>query len=160
MKESIDRLYREYGHMVLRRARRILRDEQEALEVLQEVFVSLMEKPEQFGGKSRMTTWLYSVTTHACLNRLRNQRTRSRLLREHVAPVVAGKTAPSPDAEAVLLGRLLATLPEDVAQAGVYYYVDEMTHAQIAVILDCSRRHVGDLLQRFHAQAGALAGVA
>jgi RNA polymerase sigma-70 factor, ECF subfamily len=152
---DIEQLYLRYGHMVLRRARRILADDQEANEVLQEIFVSLMEQPDQFSGGSTISTWLYSVTTHACLSRLRNQRNRARLQRERVAPAAAGSDQPSSE-ESLLVGDLLARLPVPLAQAAIHYYVDEMTHEEIAGILGCSRRHVGDLLERFHAQAGAL----
>jgi RNA polymerase sigma-70 factor, ECF subfamily len=44
--------------------------------------------------------------------------------------------------------RMLAKLPDDLAQAVVYYYIDEMTHAEIAEQLGCSRRQVGNLLER------------
>jgi RNA polymerase sigma factor (sigma-70 family) len=153
--QDIEQLYLRYGHLVLRRARRILADEQEAHEVLQEIFVSLMEQPDQFSGRSTISTWLYSVTTHACLGRLRNQRNRARLRRERVAPAAAGAEQPS-SAEQLLVSDLLARLPVPLAQAAIHYYVDEMTHEEIAVLLGCSRRHVGDLLERFHTEAGAL----
>jgi DNA-binding transcriptional regulator LsrR (DeoR family) len=31
----------------------------------------------------------------------------------------------------------------------VHYYFDQMTQAEIAEVMGCSRRHVGDLLERF-----------
>jgi RNA polymerase sigma-70 factor (ECF subfamily) len=45
-------------------------------------------------------------------------------------------------------------VPEELAQAAVYYYADEMTHEEIAEVLRCSRRHVGDLLERLHQEVG------
>src|SRR4051812_368461 len=55
----------------------------------------------------------------------------------------------SPRSEQVATVRdLLSRLPDRLAEVAVYYYVDEMTHAEIAGILGCSRRHVGDILQR------------
>jgi DNA-directed RNA polymerase specialized sigma24 family protein len=46
----------------------------------------------------------------------------------------------------------LAHLPAEVAVAVVYRYVDEMTHAEIAEMMGCSRRHVGDLMARFETE--------
>jgi RNA polymerase sigma-70 factor (ECF subfamily) len=129
---------------VERRAKKILGDEQEAREVVQELFTSLLARPEQFGGRSKLLTWLYSATTHSCLNRIRNRKTRLRLLEDR--PVETKET----DLEGMTAAReILARLPQDLAQAAVYYYFDQMTHAEIAEVMGCSRRHVGDLLVRF-----------
>lgn len=93
-----------------------------------------------------MTTFLYSAITHACLNRIRNGKTRLRLLQEHASSDSAS-AGPSAEQLAVLRSAL-ASMPEPLAQVAVYRYVDELTHDDIARILDCSRRHVGDLLER------------
>jgi DNA-directed RNA polymerase specialized sigma24 family protein len=39
-------------------------------------------------------------------------------------------------------------MPEPLALVAVYYYVDELSHAEIARIMGCSSRHVGNLLER------------
>jgi RNA polymerase sigma-70 factor (ECF subfamily) len=150
---SIERLYCDYGHVVRRRARQILGSEDEAEDVLQEVFAVITREPGQFHGQSSITTWLYSVTTHMCLNRLRNQRNRSRLLEEHVKPDAPEKSQRPVAEPATLARQILAALPEELARVAVYYYMDEMTHDEIAAQLGCSRRHVGDLLERFRMQA-------
>jgi RNA polymerase sigma factor (sigma-70 family) len=77
---SIEAVYRLHSHSVLRRARQMLGVESAAEDVVHEVFASLLERPEQFAGRSKVLTWLYSATTHACLNRLRNDATRRSLL--------------------------------------------------------------------------------
>jgi RNA polymerase sigma-70 factor (ECF subfamily) len=151
---SIELLYRTHGHLVLRRARRLLGHEEDAREVLHEVFASLLDRPAQFRAASSPTTWLYAATTHACLNLLRNARTRARLLA--ASPPSDGR-APSQSPEAaVVLRDLLARVPEDLAHVAVYYYADEMTHDEIAAVLGCSRRHVGDLVERLHASLRTL----
>jgi len=138
-----------HGYLVLRRARRVLGNENEAEDVLQEVFLSLLDKPAQFEGRSALTTWLYSATTHLCLNRLRNQRTRRAIL-ERAAPPLASHPAPGAETM-VALRLLLAQLPDAVARVAVYYYCDEMTQDEIARVMGCSRRHVGNLLERLSA---------
>jgi RNA polymerase sigma-70 factor (ECF subfamily) len=145
--EEIERMYRERGHVVLRRAGQILGREDEAREVVQEVFAGLVGKPAQFAGGSSVTTWLYSVTTHLCLNRLRDARTRARLLAEAVAPAGARAAAPVGEDRAAVRA-FLARLPEPLAQLAVYFYVDEMSHEEIARVTGQSRRQVGRLLER------------
>jgi len=145
---AFDALYRAHAPSAFRRARRVLGSESDAHEVVHDVFLSLLERPEQFAGKSTLTTFLYSAVTHACLNRLRNQGTRARLLCEH-DPRGRSSSAPAAQPDDVAsLRSALAAMPEPLAQVAVYYYVDELSHAEIARVLDCSRRHVGDLLQR------------
>ena len=146
---AVDSLYRVHGHAVLRRARRILGSEDEARDVVQEIFTGMLDGKTTFRGDSAVTTWLYSATTHGCLNRLRNDKTRARLL----AAENAGKTeaAAGTDAEsALLLRQLLARVPANLADVAILHYVDEMTHDEIAEVLGCSRRHVGNLLERLH----------
>jgi RNA polymerase sigma-70 factor (ECF subfamily) len=46
-------------------------------------------------------------------------------------------------------------MPDELAQVVVYAYVDEMTHQEIADVLRCSRRQVGNLLQRALELVGA-----
>jgi RNA polymerase sigma-70 factor (ECF subfamily) len=112
------------------------------------VFLSLFEHPEQYAGHSRMSTFLYSAVTHVCLNRLRNGRTRERLLAQH-GDVLTPSDRARPSADQLFqLRALIQQLPEVLAQVAVYRYMDELTHEEIAEIMGCSRRHVGDLLKR------------
>jgi RNA polymerase sigma-70 factor (ECF subfamily) len=144
---DIDALYRTHAARAFRRAQRLLGDEAEAHELVHDVFLNLFERPEQFRGASTMSTYLYSAVTYACLNRVRDRANRLRLLHEHGgAPLLP---AERPDSERLAaLRAVLARLPEPLAQVAVYYYMDELTHDDIARILGCSRRHVGNLLDR------------
>ena len=144
---AIDALYRRHAPRAFRRAQRLLGAESDAHEVVHDVFLSLFERPEQFRGESSMSTFLYSAVTHACLNRIRNHANRRRLLREHFAdaPPIAPGTQPE---RLAALRWALSRLPEPLAQVAVYYYMDELTHDDIARVLGCSRRHVGHLLER------------
>lgn len=140
-------MYRSYGHSVLRRATQILGNSDEAAEVLQEIFVGLVARPGQFDGRSAPSTFLYAVTTHACLSRLRDRRNRTRLLDEHVAPWRTDVDPRAANAASIVRAEL-AQLPDDESRAAVYYHLDGMSHAEIAEVLGCSRRHAGHLLER------------
>lgn len=154
---DIEQLYREHGHLVLRRARQVLGEEQEARDVLQELFTSLLHRPGQFQGRSQAITFLYSATTHLCLNRLRNGRTRLKLVEEAMAP--RQSEVELPRAERLAEARsLLSRLPEELREVAVYYYFDEMTHEEIAGVMGCSRRHVGNQLERVREQVLRLGG--
>jgi len=144
-RRAISKLYRSHGTVVLRRAYRITGSHDEARDVLQELFRRLVEEPESLDGARNQVAWLYGATTHLCLNRIRNRKNREQLLQNRAPP----KHVLEPSAETIALVRqALASLPGELASAFVYYYLDQMTHAEIASIMGCSRRHVGDLLER------------
>jgi RNA polymerase sigma factor (sigma-70 family) len=141
----VEDLYRSHGAAVLRRARQILGNPDDADDVVHEVFTSLIRDPTQFRGDASPLTWLYSATTHGCLNRLRNARTRRGLLtaRGHVESEERGPTAEA----GAIVRDLLVRLPEENAQAAVYFYLDEMTYDEVATTMGRSRRHIANLLK-------------
>jgi RNA polymerase sigma-70 factor (ECF subfamily) len=59
---------------VYRVALRLMRDEAEAQEVMQETFFSAFRAIDQFDGRSEIATWLYRIATNAALMRLRRAR--------------------------------------------------------------------------------------
>jgi len=148
---SVDRLYRSHGPAVLRRARQLLGSEAEAQELLHDVFTSLLQKPGQFKGHSSIMTFLYAMTTHAALARLRQRRTRLRLLEAHQA--AEEQLVASPEVARAELRQLLSSLPEELAQLAVYYYLDEMSQEEIAEVMGCSRQWVGKLVARLRAHS-------
>ncbi|MCB9568945.1 MAG: sigma-70 family RNA polymerase sigma factor [Myxococcales bacterium] len=152
VRSVLEAAYRSHGPVVLRRARSILGNDADAREVVQEIFTSLLARPEQYSGQGSLMAFLYQATTNRCLNRLRDARNRLRLLDERGPP--ESSSAPRVEERAVLR-QYLARLPEDQAQAVVYFYLDEMSQSEIAALLGCSRRHVGNLLER--ARAGLAA---
>lgn len=143
---AFEKLYRAHAPGVHRRARMLLKSEDDASEVVQELFLKFYERPELLAGKKSLTAFLYATATHACLNRLRNDKNRMRLLRERGAYAERGEPS-----RAEILGALrdvIARMPEPLGQLAIYYHFDELTHEEIASLLDCSRRQVGNLLLR------------
>ena len=62
-------------------AARVVRDDDEADDVAQQVLLKLHLRIREFEGRSRFTTWLYRMTVNTALNRRRVERRRSQLLR-------------------------------------------------------------------------------
>jgi RNA polymerase sigma-70 factor (ECF subfamily) len=145
---TVERIYREHGDVVLRRARRILGSDDEAVDALHELFSRLVADPDRLDGKASIVAWLYTCTTHLCLNRLRDHRSRHGLaLRE-----LGGGGRQDPRAERLVWARqTLARMPEPLAQVALHAWVDEMTGEEIAEVLGCSRRHVVDLMTKLRA---------
>jgi RNA polymerase sigma-70 factor (ECF subfamily) len=64
-------LVRAQTPVLLRLARRLLRDEAEAREAVQDAFVAVFRNLAGFRGQARLSTWIYRIAVNACLARLR-----------------------------------------------------------------------------------------
>lgn len=64
----------EHQRYVYNLAFRMLKDENEALDLTQETFVRAWTALPNFKGQSQLRTWLYRITTNLCYNRLPNLR--------------------------------------------------------------------------------------
>lgn len=71
---AFDRLVRAYGGRMLAVARRFLRNEEDARDVVQDAFVSAFRSIDRFAGDSRVSTWLHRIVVNASLMRLRSRR--------------------------------------------------------------------------------------
>src|SRR3989475_12568701 len=64
-------LMRRYNERVYRAARSIVRDEQEAEDVMQEAYVNAFTHLRQFNGSARFSTWLMRIAINESLARVR-----------------------------------------------------------------------------------------
>jgi RNA polymerase sigma-70 factor (ECF subfamily) len=71
---AFETLLGRYEDKVYRLAFRIVRNETDAKEILQETFVSIWRKLDTFKGDSQFGSWVYRIATNAALMRLRSQR--------------------------------------------------------------------------------------
>lgn len=151
----IHTLYRGYRGKVLRRARQLLRDEQAAEDATQEVFLRLVASGEGVLGHPEPLAWLYRVTTNLCLNRLRDEGRRTKLI---------ARKAPANDPRdtnvevRVDVAKVLGSIPSDLREIAICYHADGMTCDEIAENLGVSRRTVGNRLVTFQAIASGVMG--
>ncbi|MDD9967090.1 MAG: sigma-70 family RNA polymerase sigma factor [Myxococcales bacterium] len=146
--DAFDRAYRKYAPSALRRARHLLGNDQDAYEVVHDVFVRLLERPDRYRGEAALSTFFYSSVTHGCLNRLRNRTTRWSLLRERFVSGLLRHSSPGTQEALVLLRTTLERMPEPLAEVAIYYHLDGLTQDEISTLLGCSRRQVGHHLNR------------
>jgi RNA polymerase sigma-70 factor (ECF subfamily) len=71
--DAFNEIANRYGEKVFRLALRITHSTHIADEVLQEVFLTLVEKLDSFREESTFSTWLYRVATNASLIQIRNR---------------------------------------------------------------------------------------
>ncbi len=71
---ALETLMERYASRVYRLAHGITRNEADAEEVVQDVFLTLFRKIHTFEGRAALSSWLYRVTTNAALIKRRGQR--------------------------------------------------------------------------------------
>jgi RNA polymerase sigma-70 factor (ECF subfamily) len=125
---DVEGLYGRYGAMVLRRCRRLLRDEDEALDAMQDVFVQLLRHRERL-AEQYPSSLLYRMATNLCLNRIRDRRHDPGLPGDEMLERVArheDRDAP------LLLDWLFRRHPESTRVMAVMHYLDGMTLDEVA----------------------------
>jgi len=68
---TFEELFNRYSSMVYGLTLRILGDREEALDVSQEVFLTIYRKMDTFRGESSLKTWIYRIAAHRAANRFR-----------------------------------------------------------------------------------------
>ena len=69
--ETFDEIFHRYQSMVFSLAFRLLGEREEALDVTQEVFLSVYRKLRHFRGASSLKTWIYRIAINHASNRCR-----------------------------------------------------------------------------------------
>jgi RNA polymerase sigma-70 factor (ECF subfamily) len=67
-------LVRLYGGRLLAVARRLMRNEEDARDCLQDAFLSAFRSIDRFEAKSQLGTWLHRIVVNACLMKLRSRK--------------------------------------------------------------------------------------
>jgi RNA polymerase sigma-70 factor (ECF subfamily) len=67
-------------------ARRFLPEEQDALDAVQDAFLSAFKGVAKFDGGSKLSTWLHRITVNTCLMKLRSRRRRPQRSIEDLLP--------------------------------------------------------------------------
>lgn len=142
MKIDVEQFYTKYGPMVLRRCRILLKNEEQALDAMQEVFVKVLQKSDVLDDRAP-SSLLYTIATNVCLNELRRNRGRFVNDGNEMLETIAGYESGFKDHEDVVLtGHFLDQLFENEKETtrtmAVLHYVDGYTLEQTAEMMEMS----------------------
>jgi RNA polymerase sigma-70 factor (ECF subfamily) len=160
-------LVREHQDRVFDLLFRMLGDREEALDLSQEVFVSVHAALGRFRGESRLSTWIYRVAKNHCLNRLKYLQRRQRGRSTEISDVPEGvleASLPSrrPDEaivereEKALVQRALGELDEEHRLLLVLRDIEGLPYHEIAQVTELPE---GTVKSRLHRARAALAVV-
>jgi len=135
---DIEALSQRYGPMVLRRCRHLLRDEDEAMDACQDVFVRLLEHRDRIEARFP-SSLLYRIATNVCLNRIRYRKRRPTTSDDAVLCTIASAQAPGAREEArLVLDRLFVRHPASSRTIALLHYLDGLTLEQVAEVVGLS----------------------
>jgi RNA polymerase sigma-70 factor (ECF subfamily) len=102
---AFTQLVNRYESLVYRYAFKVCRDEEKASETWQDTFVNVYRKLHQFNGRSKFTTWLYSIVTNSCRMKRRQRKI------DHASISIDAPQGFHDDPESDDEGRTIQTIP-------------------------------------------------
>ncbi|MGO4889660.1 RNA polymerase sigma factor SigX [Anaerobacillus sp. MEB173] len=78
MEEEFDRLYEQYHQALFQFLFYMVRNREEAEELVHDVYIKVMHSYNRFEGKSSEKTWLYSIARHVGIDYIRKQNRQKR----------------------------------------------------------------------------------
>lgn len=161
--EALTTLVEKYKQPVINLVARTIRDETEAEDVAQNVFIQVYKSAARYKASAKFTTWLFTIARNLCLNEIRRRSRHPNDSLDAASPHAEDdqparqfedvKTV-SPDAAATQaelerkLEEALADLPENQRTAILLYQRQEMSYEEIAGVLDSSLSSVKSLIFR------------
>jgi RNA polymerase sigma-70 factor (ECF subfamily) len=149
-------LMRRYNERVYRAARSIVRDEQEAEDVMQQAYMNAFTHLRQFNGSARFSTWLTKIAINDALARVR-RRGRYEPFDDdlsNVEPFMFSNPAPSPERQAFagelrgLLEGAIDALPDGMREVFMLREVEGLSTSEVAECLGVSEDVVKTRLSR------------
>jgi RNA polymerase sigma-70 factor (ECF subfamily) len=153
-------LMRRYNQRLFRVARAVLKDPDEAEDVMQHAYVRAFEHLGQFEGRARFATWLTKIALYEALGRARkrDQPRRAEAAGTEKSPVEAIESAePDPEQQALqaearsLLEASISALPPAYRMVFVMREIEGLDTAETAECMEVSEDVVKTRLRRARA---------
>lgn len=148
---AFDVVTRKYRERLFYHAYYIVKDWQEAYDVVQEVFIKAMRERRFFDDDFKMKAWLFRVTSNLCFNLVRDKRRRGNILENMQRKESAGADQLDTVFEGERREEVLAaidSMTEDHREILLLRYYNDLSYAEIADVLDIKLGTVMSRLSR------------
>lgn len=75
---KLEEIYNKYKHQVYTLSLHYTQNKEDAEEITQDVFVAVYKSIESFRAESKLSTWIYQITIHKCLDFIKRKRAAKR----------------------------------------------------------------------------------
>lgn len=151
---ALKEIFERYHRRIYRIAYGVLRQREDALDVVQEVFIKLFRSIKSFKGQSAFYTYLYRLAMNTAIDHSRRSK-RGRWIslegEQGFQPVDGeGKRPDRLAAQRELEEKVkwaIDQLPRDQRAALIYREIEELSYQEIAEVMGCS---IGTVMSRLH----------
>jgi RNA polymerase sigma-70 factor, ECF subfamily len=155
---DVEQAYQRYGPMVLRRCRKLLRDEQMAVEVMQDTFVQLLHHSARLEA-SGLSSMLYRIATNLSINRIRQRGRHPEDSDQEILFQIAACDEPEEHLiNRLYLGRLFSSIHSTTRTIAVMHLLDQMTLEEVASETGLSVSGVRKRLRKLKLDCSKIAG--
>lgn len=150
-RSAMEMVIRKYREPLYFHARYIVKDHQEAYDVVQEVFIKAMREQRLFNEEFKIKAWLFRVTSNLCFNQVRNRKRRGAILDTMMKPEAFGADQIETIFAGEQRGEVMAALDklsEDHKEILILRYYDDLSYAEIAEVLQVKLGTVMSRLSR------------
>ena len=154
-KRAIHIIIHKYRESLLYHAVCIVKDQDEAYDLVQEVFVRAIREERLFSLDFRIKAWLYRVTSNLCFNQVRNKKRRASILDtakicdRAEAKQVVEIFADERQSEILYA---ISTLSEEHQQILMLRYYEDLSYSELSEILQVKLGTVMSRLSRARAK--------
>jgi RNA polymerase sigma-70 factor (ECF subfamily) len=141
--DALSELYVRHRRRVYALCLRMTRNDADAEDLTQDVFIHLLGQVGSFRGDSLFTTWLHRLTVNQVLMRFRRDSRRKVKMPDYVEGQISGvrrsnPAAPPPFVDRLSLEAALSQLPPGYRWAFILHDIEGYSHDEVANMLDCS----------------------
>ncbi len=138
--ELLKELYEKYGASVYRRCAYLLRNDEDARDAMHDVFIKVGKNMGEFRGEASPLTWMTRIATNHCLNIIRARKAAWHDQFKRFVEHKAQENGPSQRLvdRTQFVQMVLALCDNDVQEAAIYYFVDEMTQEEVSQMMGIS----------------------
>ncbi|MBN1335301.1 MAG: RNA polymerase sigma factor [Deltaproteobacteria bacterium] len=158
---ALEGVVRAYRDRLFQHALYIVKDGQEAYDVVQEVFIKAMREARLFDEDFHIKAWLFRVTSNLCYNIVRDRRRRGGILeslgRRDEMPAGQDDRVCDGERRDEVLARM-EDLSRDHREILLLRYYDDLSYNEIAEVLGIRLGTVMSRLSRARARLGAVLG--
>ena len=151
-----------YQHKIFNLVYRMIGDPQEAEDLAQEVFITVLKNIHSFRGDSKFSTWLFRIAINHSKNRIKYLRRRARGRTQALDDTPEGQLCtgnfgevlPRPDSQVLgkelerVLQRAIAALDEEHREVIVLRDIENLTYEEIVQITGLNQGTVKSRLHR------------
>ncbi|MGB7785276.1 MAG: RNA polymerase sigma factor [Salinimicrobium sp.] len=149
--EAFRELLQQYQERLYWQIRNIVKNHEDADDVLQNTFIKIFRNIEKFKGESQLFSWMYRIATNEAIsflnNRAKKQSITSEELQQQILENLENDVYFEGDEIQLKLQKAIATLPQKQQQVFNMKYFQELKYKEISEILETS---VGALKASYH----------